>query len=170
MIITLFLIVMFLTALVRWIYGHRHNEDRYIGSIMTSIYGGLLLILFIFCLVINSATKIETKFQSLHDEIVIYQDEKEILDSYYIIIEMVDGERTVFFKSDVTNEVMSLQDFYDITDTYNDKVYKYIFEIKSQKSKRENPWINWFVSPAYDYISNDELTRLIFTGNMIHKI
>lgn len=161
MIIIIILSVLMLLAIVLWIYGHIEWEDdaEIAGIVCTVIFGTGLLISGIACLVVNNKYEVEVEKYALQEELKLYQNERRILESYHLVHE---GEKTTF-TSDITLEVISTSEYYSKVSEYNEKIYKYKKDIKSHQLHKNNPWINWFISPAYRSVTDEELDALTYT-------
>ena len=160
MIIIIILSVLFLISAGLLIYGHLCDDDaEFVGIIATVIFGLILLGSSIACSVANNKYEIEVQKYALQEELKLYQNERHILESYHLVHE---GEKTTF-TSDITLEVISTSEYYSKVSEYNEKIYKYKKDIKSHQLYKDNPWINWFISPAYRSVTDEELDQLIYT-------
>lgn len=163
MIIIIILSVLTLLGIVLWIYGYHDNKywsnAEEAGNIGTIFFGFLLLVAGVWCLIANNKYMIESTNYEIHEQIKLYQNERRILESYHLVN---DGNKSTF-TSDITLEVISTADYYSKINEYNNKIFNFKININNYKLCRKNKWINWFMSPAYESISVEELDALTYT-------
>ena len=170
MIIIIILGALFLINLFLFIYffvtdfGHSGWWSDYDGE---KLVFGTLGMIFLFavcicgaiCLVEHNKYHMQVKEYELTEQITLFQNEKNILESYHVVN---DGEKTTF-TSDITFEVISTENYYAKVNDYNKKIYDFKINVKKNQYNLNNPWVNWFICPAYQSISDETLENLTYT-------
>ena len=162
MIIFIALFVLAITGLILWVtvFDGYTDDEFSIVCWVVMIFGGLAMIgCGIACIAINEPSNVKAKEYELAEKINLYDYDKQILESYHLVN---DGDKTSF-TSDITLEVVSTARYYEMVRDYNTKVYDFKCKVKSKQYKRDNPWISWFNSKAYQSVSDEMLAQLEYT-------
>ena len=165
MILTLIFIGIFVifTALTILIFVFDWGEPE-IGGSFTGVAAGLgllgVLITGGMCLAVNQPAYAKSEEYRIKEKIKLYKNEKAVLESYHII---TDDTGKTTFTSDITFETVSTSKYYEMVDKYNMKVYDFKTSCMTHKYNRDNPWLNWFESAAWNSISEEMLDELSYT-------
>lgn len=111
------------------------------------------------CFSANYSTAVPTKEYELSETIKLYQHDRQIIESYHPV---TSGDKTTL-TSDITFEVISTGDYYNLVKGYNHEIFEFKCYVKEQQYKRNNPWVSWFVNKAYMSISEETLSQLEYT-------
>ena len=156
MIIVIAFLMISIIGLIIFIIKRFELEIPLISSI---ICFGSALILGIAQMVENFPSSVATLEYCLKEEINLFQFDKQILESYHLVN---DGGKSSF-TSDITFEVISTSEYYEMIKDYNDEVFNFKCDITRYKNYRNNPWISWFINPAYLSITDDMLNQLTYS-------
>ena len=162
MIIFITLFVLATTGLILWVtvFENCIDDEFGIACLLVMSIGGLAMVgSGIACIAINEPSNVKAKEYALAEKINLYNYDKQILESYHLVN---DGDKTSF-TSDITLEVVSTAKYYEMVRDYNTKIYNFKCEVKGKQYKRDNPWISWFTSKAYQSVSDEMLTQLEYT-------
>lgn len=163
MIITLIFICIFIISLVLLIFAivKCWDEDIYPYIFGTTCFIGLLgsLICGIWVIVVNVNSYVMAEEYRLKETVKLYQNEKDVLESFHLITE----DNKTEFTSDITLEVISTSQYYERVSNYNTKIFEFKTETMAHKYRRTNPWVNWFESPAWDFVTEEYLDNLTYT-------
>ena len=163
MILTLIFIAILVISFVFIILTHVFDwdyESLYLfgsGAVL-GLFG--TLICGIWAIVVNTPTYAMTEEYELRETVKLYQNEKEILESFHLIS---DGNNKTEFTSDITLEVISTSQYYERVSNYNTKIFKFKTDTMGHKYRRKNPWLNWFESSAWDFVTEEYLENLTYT-------
>ena len=156
-IFVIFLVLMILAIIFdigdREVTGPIFGAIMGIGLIGTLITGGM-------CLAVNQPAYAKSEEYSLKEKIKLYKNEKAVLESYHVI---TDDTGKTTFTSDITFETVSTSKYYEMVDKYNTKVYDFKTSCMTHKYNRDNPWLCWFESAAWNSISEEMLDELSYT-------
>lgn len=159
MIIMIIAIAFLMISIIGFIVFIIKRFDLEIPAGLSAIFFGITLILGITQMVANFPSSVATLEYQLKEKVNLFQFDKQILESYHLVNE---GDKSSF-TSDITFEVISTSKYYEMIRDYNDEVFDFKCGITRYKNNRNNPWISWFVNPAYLSITDDMLNELTYS-------
>lgn len=164
MIIMIILIALTVLTIAGGVIYLATDGDEEVGAMFLGIVSGPLLLALIICgavcIGVNQPASVATKEYELAERMRLYAFDKQILESYHPI---TDGSNKTEFTSDITLDVVSTTQYYQMVKDYNSELYEFKCEVKSAQYNKSNPWISWFVSDGYASVSDEMLASLEYT-------
>ena len=163
MILTIIFLTILVAAIVLIILGVKldwDDEGAITGIVICSGVGVIgSLICGIWCLVVNAPHYAKTERYAIQETVKLYENEKAILLSFHTLNEGNSTQLT----SDITLETISTNQYYQRVNDYNTKIKSFKVDCMAHKNRRDDPWLRWFESNAWDVVTEEYLDNLSYT-------
>lgn len=103
----------------------------------------------------------EVNLITWEEHVAYLENRKEMLQNVKPIVNP-EGE-IVGYTSSIYLHYDNPQEYYRDVDNYNNDVKEFVTDLKVGTYKRNNPFINWFISPAYTMFNQEQLQGLEIT-------
>lgn len=161
MVIIIILIAIVVIGVVWGVLDGKYNygDNVPVLGVLSGVCFAVLLALSIMSIIVHSPTFVLKTQYEITETISLLQSKKTILESYHLVVE---GDNTVF-TSNITLEVVSTAEYYQMVNDYNKEAYDFKVDIKEKQLYAKDVWVNWLCCPACLSVSDETLNSLTYT-------